>query len=400
MRKVKHILRFLLLLVVLAMVAGIAYMYLIPMIRSETVMTYDAYVVRQGSIATEKSFSASISVASSETHQNTSRATSIREIYVKNGQTVRKDDKLMLLDNGELLRAGLNGTVTEMRFDTTDWLWNNVNLIQISDLTHLKVSLSVDEYDVRNVAAGQKCLVTIVPTGQVFETEIAHVDRVSASSGQVAAYTATAELAVPENVLPGMTASVSIPSDSVTDVLVLDMAALAFDEEKQPYVLLKNDTGYERTPVEIGLSDGMQVEIVAGLNEGDTVWAAAGTETAENPYTLTELYKKVFGEKVVVNDMTGSGQGGRNGFPGMQMPGGMSMPAEGGNPPERLPAAGQMEDKQPETDMSVFDAPSTMPSRDTQTKSEDPAEDKTESEKESSATEAPQRRERERKEMP
>lgn len=338
MRKMKNTFRLLLFLIIAAVMAVGVQVYLLPLIRSGTVTRYEAYPVVRGDVETEKSFSATISVANSETHKNSTRATAIREIYVKNGQSVRKGDKLMLLDNGELLRAGLDGTVTEMRFDTEDWLWNDVNLIQISDLTRLNVSLSVDEYDVRNVSSGQKCLVTIVPTGEVYETELVHVDRVSASSGQVANYTARAELTVPEGVLPGMTASVSIPSEVAADVLLLDMAALAFDEEKKPYVLQKTETGYERIYVTTGLNDGMRVEIVSGLKEGDTVWAAAGVETQENPYTLVQLYKKLVGEKVVINDMTGgAGQGGRTGTPGRQTPGGMNRPAEGSRAPSQAP---------------------------------------------------------------
>lgn len=312
MRKAMRMLRGLVLLILLAAVAGAAYMYLAPMLEAEEALVYEAYTVSRGGIATEKSFSATISVFASEKHQNTSRATSIREIYVTNGQDVREGDKLMLLDNGTVIRAGLDGVVTEMRFDTTDWLWNNVDLIQISDLTHLKVTLSVDEYDVRNVTAGQPCYVSIVPTGEVFETVIEHVDRVSSSSGQVAYYNASAQITVPDSVLPGMTASVTIPSDSVTDVLVLELAALAFDEEKQPYVLRKTDTGYVQVPVTTGLTDGMRVEIVSGLEEGDEVWAVSGKETVRESFSLQELYTKYFGQKVVIQDMTGATQNDRN----------------------------------------------------------------------------------------
>lgn len=321
-RTVRKFIRTILLLTLLAAVVGALYIYLLPMLESQKVQSYDAYVVRRGSIVTKNSFTATISIASSETHKNTTRATAIREIYVTNGQAVRKGDKLMQLDNGELLKAGLDGVVTEMRFDTTDWLWNNVDLIQVSDLTNLKVSLSVDEYDVRNVSAGQKCLVTIVPTGEVFETEISHVDRVSSSSGQVAFYTVTADLTVPESVLPGMTASVTIPSDCAADTLILDMAALAFDEEKQPYVLQRTDTGYREVPVTTGLSDGMQVQILSGLAEGDTVWAVSGVEETKPAFSLTDLYKQLVGEKIVINDMTGNDRNSRSGASGMQLPGG------------------------------------------------------------------------------
>lgn len=334
MRKGMRILKRLLILLIAVAAAGGVYAYLAPMMSAEAVISYAEYIVHHGSIATEKSFSATISVSSSETHKNTARATSIREIYVTNGQAVRKGDKLMLLDNGELLKAGLDGIVTEMRFDTTDWLWNNVDLIQISDLTNLTVSLSVDEYDVRNVSAGQTCLVTIVPTGEVFETKISHVDRVSSSSGQVAFYTVTADLTVPESVLPGMTASVTIPSDRAEDTLVLDMAALAFDEEKQPYVLRKNGTDYQKIPVTTGLSDGMQVQILSGLTEGDTVWAVSGVEETKRAISLTDLYRQLVGEKIVIHDMTGNDRGGRNGASGMQMPDGNREAPRGTHSPE------------------------------------------------------------------
>lgn len=305
MRKRRHILRKMIFALLLIAVAGLAVAYLAPLMSTTAVEIYTDYSVQRGSIATDKRFSASINVLYSETLQNTSRATAIRELYVKAGQDVKKGDKLMLLDNGEVLKAGLDGVVTELRFDATDWLWNNVQLIQICDLTNLQVSLSVDEYDVRNVAAGQKCMVSVVPLGMDFEAEITHVNRVSSSSGQVARYTATAELAVPSMVLPGMTASVTLPAETAENVLLLDMAALSFDEEKQPYVLRKDETGYIRTPVTTGLSDGMRVEILSGLSEDDTVWAVSGTKEAENVFSLVELYKKLVGEKVVINHVDG-----------------------------------------------------------------------------------------------
>lgn len=369
-RKKRNILRRLLLLILLAAVAGVAYMYLAPLMAVEEVLSYEEYTVTRGSIHTEKSFSASISVASSESHQNTSKATSIREIYVENGQEVKKDQKLMLLDNGEVLKAGLNGVVTEMRFDTTDWLWNNVQLIQISDLTHLKVSLSVDEYDVRNVTAGQKCIVTIIPLGMDFETTISHVDRVSASSGQVAYYTASAELTVPSNVLPGMTASVTIPSGNAEDVLLLDAAALAFDEDKQPYVLRREGESYTRVPVTTGLSDGMKVEILSGLREGETVWAVSGKEAAASTLSLTDIYKKLFGEKIVINDMTGGNdRSGSRTMPGANAPGAgqQNRAAPGAAGGERRPDASPDASVQPQAETEAASAEAEQTAAPTQT---------------------------------
>ena len=302
--KKRRILRRALTLAVIVAAGSLAWHVLAPMMSTQQTPRYTAFTVTRGDIATEKSFSATISVRNSQTIANTTDAASIRELYVSAGQEVKKGDKLMQLDNGTVLEAGLDGVVNELRFSTGDWLWQNVQLVQICDLTNLQVALSVDEYDVENVAAGQPCTVTIIPLERDFETEIARVDRVSASTGQVASYTATAELTAPAEVLPGMSASVTMAGDSVTGVLTLDAAALAFDEEKNPYVLLRDGDGYVRQTVVTGLSDGMKVEIVSGLDEGEEVWAVTGTETVTGSFSLTAWYKRLAGEKVIINDMS------------------------------------------------------------------------------------------------
>jgi len=309
-----------------AVIALIAWGYISPLLATGTETLYESYTAQNGTIQTTKSFAASINVLNSETHNNESDVASIRTLFVKSGQKVKDGDKLLQLDNGKIYRAGIDGTVNDMRFGVGDWLWPRVQIIQISDLTHLEVVLQVDEYDVDKVSAGQTCTVTIVPLGIDFETEIQHVNRLSsAATGTVAYYEVTAELTVPENVLPGMTASVSIPSDAAEDVVVLDMAALSFDEEKQPYVYVKNGEIYEKRSVKTGLSDGMRVEITEGVSAGDTVYRAYEKEIENKGFTLSSLYQKIAGEKVVINDMTGGARGGMRpaGFTpseGMQMP--------------------------------------------------------------------------------
>ena len=324
--------RFLLSMLILAAAALLGWNYLSPLLAAGSETVYKSYTAQTGDIQTSKSFAASINVLNSETHTNAREVTSIRKLYVQSGQQVRDGDKLLQLENGTIYRAGIDGTVNEMRFGEGDWVWPGIQLVQICDLTHLQVSLQVDEYDVDKVAAGQKCIVTIVALGLDFETEIKHVNRVSTASSGVAYYEVTAELTVPENVLPGMTASVSIPDDSVLGATVLDMAALSFNDEKQPYVLVKNGESYEERLIETGLTDGMHIEITSGLNAGDVVYRAEEQAVEAQPFSLASVYKKITGEKVVINDMSGGRQGGQ--MPqGMAPPEGFTMP-EGAEPPE------------------------------------------------------------------
>lgn len=300
-----------------------------PMLATEAETSYEAYTATVGDVLTTKSFSASLDVLNSETHTNTSdEVTSIREVYVEGGQSVQKNDKLLLLKDGTLFRAGLDGVVNDMRFGRGDWVWRGVTLVQVVDLEHLQVTLMVDEYDIDKVAVGQTCTVTLVALDLSFEAEIAHINRVSTAASGVAYYEVTAELPVPPQVLPGMTASVTIPSEEARGVTTLDMAALSFGADGQPYVLLKNGESYEERVLQTGLADGMHVEIQSGLAPGDVVYKAYREEQTEGGFSPGKLYRQIVGEKVVINDRSGAARPGA--MPSGQPP--MQPSPTGGNP--------------------------------------------------------------------
>ncbi|MBQ8094337.1 MAG: efflux RND transporter periplasmic adaptor subunit [Clostridia bacterium] len=273
------------------------------------------YTVTVGNIETKKSFSAVLSVEDSETITNTEGVTTIKELYVTSGQEVRKGDQILTLGTGKTYVASINGTVNEIRFKKGDFVWPNINLAQVCDLEHLEVQLQVDEYDVKKVEVGQKCTVCIVPLSLEYETVITHVNRMSASSGRVAYYPVTAQLTVPEYVLPGMTVSVQIADESAENVLTLPAAALSFTEDGEPYVLVRKQTEYEQVPVTVGLSDGMTVEIRSGLSEGDLVFAPALAGADTETTMLTRILRSIFGTRTVINEEAAErgSRGGRNG---------------------------------------------------------------------------------------
>ena len=304
--------------VALGLVGLIAWITLAPTLSAEAVTTYESYPVQTGDIMTENSFSASLSVKKSETFSSAEPCT-VREIYVQSGDAVKTGDPLILLSTGELFSASFDGAVNEIRVKSGDWLWPNFQVVQVCDLEHLEVSMNVDEYDVENLSVGQACTVSVISLGQDFETSIAHINRVSRSQGTVAFYAVTCDLTVPATVLPGMQATVTLPAVQATGVTTVSMAAIAYDGSKQPYVLLKEADGtYRSQNVELGLSDGMTVEVKSGLTAGQTVYAVSGTQSAKT-LTLADIYTALVGQKTVVNDMSSQGDGMMQGMPDGQM---------------------------------------------------------------------------------
>ena len=212
-------------LIILLAVLGLAGFALSRNLTGKEETKMQMFAVQRGTIETYKSFSATLNVENSETISNTEGVTTIKELYVKAGQLVRKGDPLVMLGNGKVFEASIAGTVNEMRFKKGDFIWPNVTLLQVCDLEHLEIQIQVDEYDVKKVEVGQKCYVTVVPLSMEIETVITHVNRMSASNGRVAYYPVTAKLEVPDSVLPGITVSVRMADERAENVLTLPLAA-------------------------------------------------------------------------------------------------------------------------------------------------------------------------------
>lgn len=310
-------------LVLVAVVGWIGWDAIRPLVMADAVTVYSAYTVEEGAIETDMSFSATINVRSRQSAYASADAT-VQTIFVEDGQQVEKDDKLIQMSDGEIVRAEIQGTVNEISVRQGDTVLEGDALIDICDLQDLEVAITVDEYDIEKISVGQTCTVTVLPLETSFETQISSINRVSESPGSVAYYTVLANFTAPEQVLPGMQATVSMDSNQVEDAAVLDMNALAFDEENKPYVLsLKADGTYEPVYVEVGLNDGMKAEIVSGLEIGDTVYVVSGTETPEAGFSIQKIYNWIVGENVVIRESGRQGQRGAMAETGGEAPAGM-----------------------------------------------------------------------------
>ncbi len=80
----------------------------------------------------------------------------------------------------------------------------------------------------------------------------------------------------------GLSANASIILDRADSVLAIKEALVQFDDEtKEPFVeVMISDQQFERRKIELGVSDGIYVEVKSGLGEGDAikVWNALASE--------------------------------------------------------------------------------------------------------------------------
>lgn len=265
-------------LVVLAILGAVGYWIVWPKIKAGATTTYDKYTARTGTITNALTFSGSVSVKNNETHTAESEAT-VRQIFVREEQHVKKDDRLMRLSDGTNLKASFDGQVNAIFVEVGDKVSMGESLIQIVDFNNMTVSLRVDEYDISSVQVGQECNVTVKALNETFPSSISHINRVSSSMGNTAYYSVTAELSVSEKVLPGMQATVSIPQEEALNSVILRHDALSFAGNNSAYVLMYDENKVlQQVPVEIGIQNDSYVEIKSGLKEGDEVYKIAKTQ--------------------------------------------------------------------------------------------------------------------------
>ena len=266
----KRILLFLLVIVLLA-IAG--RFFLLSRSGGVAATSYVSYTAATGTISNSLSFSGSLQLIDSETATANAKST-VREVYVAEGQDVTEGQKLLRLSSGQTVEASFDGRVNQLYVNAGDEVAAGASLVQVADFTHMKVAVNVDEYDISDVKVGTACKISTTATEQQYTSEIASINYISSSGGSVAYYTATAYVDVGEGVYPGMQVTMTIPLEEAANVVVLSMDALSFDVRNQAYVLMKDETGaMQQVNVKTGVSNGNYVEITEGLKNGDVVYA-------------------------------------------------------------------------------------------------------------------------------
>ena len=321
-----------LLCLVLLLALGLGAWSAYDALKSEYTVTYDAYTASVGSISNALSFSGNLQLQDSATY-TAAAATTVRGVYVREGDTVQKGDRLLRLANGETITADFTGRVNQLYVSEGDSVEAGASLLQLADFEHMKVSFRVDEYDISDVKVGDTCRVTVTATGQSFESAVTSINYISASAGNVAYYTATALMNVNEGgVYPGMQISVTLPKEAAEGVVVLKADALSFTPENSAFVYtLGEDGAMAETPVEVGVSNGNYVEIKSGLKAGDTAYVEA--QSTEQASGLSTLLSGMFG-----STQMNAPRGGENTRRQWNNEGGGQMPSgsfPGGGMPDR-----------------------------------------------------------------
>lgn len=183
-------------------------------------------------------------------------------------------------------------------------------VLTLADLSDLRIIGAIDEAQISRVAPGQKVDIRVdAYPARVFTGVVDRVSPLGVETSSVVTFDVEIKVTDKEASLlrSGMSADVEIVTVEQADVLLVPLAAIQ-TKNKRRFVQLAN--GEER-PIETGSTDGSQMIVVKGLEEGDTILAAAPVTAA--PKTPAQGQQQ--GQNPM-RGMSGGNMGGGNRAPG------------------------------------------------------------------------------------
>lgn len=325
------------------------------------VRTVTIAVKNNGSLTTAQAASATINGVSALAsarfdyqHQQTVTATTsgtVAAVCVKEGTVIEANTAIVQLSGTELSRqvqsaadsllnaqlsmsdtekqmenytitSPISGTVIQKNVKAGDTVGTDTTasetLCTIYDLSYLEMTLNVDELEILSIKEGQTVTITAdAISDRTFTGVVTSVSAAGTTTGGTTTYPVTIRIDDMGDLLPGMNATAEIVVSSASNALAIPNGSVV----RGNYVLVTKDSpsaanavqdmtapdGYVYVKITTGTSDDDYIEVVSGLQEGDTI-AYNADAAAKQTSSDDENFM--------------GGPGGGNGGPGGGGPGG------------------------------------------------------------------------------
>ena len=189
---------------------------------------------------------------------------SAAEIQLASLKSTRKD---------YVITAPISGTVTDLLIEKGDMVTMGMPIATIANLDTMQVSIKVDEYAIKNVSVGSPVKIYIDALEKDYEGTLIEVDRTATVEGGVSYFNAKVSFTPDEAVKSGMSVEVKLTRVDEKDVVSLSQNSLQYHDDNTAYIYVKDENGkmVEKT-LTLGASDGIYVQIMEGLSEGDKIF--------------------------------------------------------------------------------------------------------------------------------
>lgn len=178
-----------------------------------------------------------------------------------------------------LLKAPFSGMVSKIYVEKGEIVSGEAvsaskAILRLIDTGRLFAEVAVDEVDIAQLRLGQKTRVTIdAYPEEIFAGKVVYIAPETTTSQGLVVVEVKIQLEKADPKLkPGFTASADILVGEAKNVLFLPVEAVS-ETERGNFVVVSKDHSPTRRKVALGISDGTNVEIKKGLEEGEMVFS-------------------------------------------------------------------------------------------------------------------------------
>ena len=170
------------------------------------------------------------------------------------------------------IRAPFSGVITAVNIEEGEHASANSSVISLLDNSVFYADILVDELDMHLIQVGQEAVVQVDALGgRLLRGTVSQVGMIAQTSGGITTVPVTVRIEDgPADLRVGYSASVIIEVERAENVLKVPVEAVVRQGNRSFVTVLRDG---ERVPVEVvtGLSDGIEVEIVSGLEPTDEI---------------------------------------------------------------------------------------------------------------------------------
>ncbi len=197
-----------------------------------------------GTVKSENTYTLKLAVAST-----------VRQLYIKEGDIVRKDQALITTDSNITFRAPFSGTVSRLYYQPGEIVMPGNPVLVLLDEKNLYLQLALDQQSAIRVRPGMKAELSFE---NIRNTKLeGKVERIYPADNQFLVKVKVNDL--PDGILPEMTADVAIEVARIENALLVPLRAI-----QRGKVLRRRNGRKELVAVKIGAVNSERAELLEG----------------------------------------------------------------------------------------------------------------------------------------
>jgi len=175
-----------------------------------------------------------------------------------------------------VITAPFESVVASLGAEVGELISSGTPMVVLVDISNFHIDVEIDEIDISQIAVGQEVLITLdaLPDEEIAGYVEAIAPTASSADGGVVSYVVTVAIEPTDALLrPGMSANTTITTARKENGLIVPNRYIQIDRESGKMYIerLEEDGLTSRVEIETGMRDELSSEVVAGLEEGDTL---------------------------------------------------------------------------------------------------------------------------------